>query len=251
MNYANSLKTQLKEEYIQPCNDNCSFCFLNYIEELKSCPIFKDLMPEIIADIIKTVRHQVKTYQKGEFIVHSGDPCNNLKIIVKGQVVSEMIDFRGKSLRIDRLSASDTIASSFIFGTVNKIPVNVIALEETKLLLIPKQSLMGLFCKNDTVLRNFLDVISNRAQKLSEKIKLLGLQSLKGKVAFYLLEQAKRKGCSELMINHSQNELANMFGVSRPSLARVIREIHNEKIIHAIGKRITIINQKALSDFLR
>lgn len=106
-------------------------------------------------------------------------------------------------------------------------------------------------CNENTVLKNYLDIISNRAQHLTKKIKLLGLQSIRGKFANYLLEQVRREGKTKLTIKNSQSELANMFGVSRPSLGRVIRELHNEGIIEAEGRNIRIVDKKTLSGFLK
>lgn len=240
-------KNCFSEKYIQPCNYKCSFCFLNYVDALQSSYIFKDLKPEEIGEIIKQVHHQVKTYKKGELIASSGDRCNSLRIIVQGAAVGEMMDFQGKALQIEKLHAPDTIASAFLFGDNNTLPVDVIAVEETKILLIPRQDLMNLFCNENTVLKNYLDIISNRAQHLTKKIKLLGLHSIRGKFANYLLEQVRREGKTALTIIHSQNELANMFGISRPSLGRVIRELHNEGVIEAEGRNIKIIDKKALS----
>ncbi|MCW3788973.1 MULTISPECIES: Crp/Fnr family transcriptional regulator [Marinilabiliaceae] len=200
---------------------------------------------------MKKVHHQVKTYKKDELIASSGDKCNSLKIIVKGAAVGEMMDFQGKSLRIEELHAPDTIASAFLFGEDNTLPVDVIAVEETKILYIPRQDLMNLFCNENTVLKNYLDIISNRAQKLTKKIKLLGLQSIRGKFANYLLEQVRREGKTEFTLKNSQSELANIFGISRPSLGRVIREMHNEGIIEADGRNIKIVDKKALSGLLK
>ncbi|RKD89788.1 Crp/Fnr family transcriptional regulator [Mangrovibacterium diazotrophicum] len=244
-------KKCFNEKYIQPCNDKCSFCFLNYVDALQSSYIFKDLKSEEIGHIIKKVHHQVKTYKKDELIASSGDKCNSLKIIVKGAAVGEMMDFQGKSLRIEELRAPDTIASAFLFGEDNTLPVDVIAVEETKILFIPRQDLMNLFCNENTVLKNYLDIISNRAQKLTKKIKLLGLQSIRGKFANYLLEQVRREDKTEFTLKNSQSELANIFGVSRPSLGRVIREMHNEGIIEAEGRNIKIVDKKALSGLLK
>ncbi len=240
----------MRGKHIVPCNDKCSFCFLNYVDVLQESYIFKDLKPETIGKIIKEVHHQVKTYQKDELVASSGDICSSLKIIVKGTVVGEMMNFQGKSLRIDKLKAPDIIASAFIFGADNKFPVDVIAVEETKMLLIPRQDLMGLFRKNETILKNYLDIISNRTQKLTRKIKQLGLQSIREKFAHYLLEQVRNEGSYKFEIRNSQSELANMFGIARPSLARVIRELHNEGIIHAKGRHISITDKKALSKLL-
>lgn len=110
---------------------------------------------------------------------------------------------------------------------------------------------MKLFGEQQKILENYLDIISNRSQLLTKKIKLLGLQTIKGKVAHYLLEQVQKDDRTELHIQNSQAELANMFGVSRPSLTRVIREMHKDGIINAVGKQIIIIDKKALSDLLR
>ena len=108
-----------------------------------------------------------------------------------------------------------------------------------------------MFCNENTVLKNYLDIISNRAQKLTKKIKLLGLQSIRGKFANYLLEQVRREGKTEFVLKNSQSELANIFGISRPSLGRVIRELHNEGVIEAEGRNIKIVDKKALSGLLK
>jgi len=240
-----------KKEWIEPCNENCSFCFLNYADALGKNYLFRNLSPEKIGSIIRDIHHQVKKYNKGDLIVSSGEVCSSLMIIVKGSVVGEMLDFQGKILRIEKLDAPNTIASAFMFGENNKFPVDIIALEETKLLLVSKHDLMDLFRKNEIVLKNYLDIISNRTQHLSKQIRLLGLQSIRGKIAHYLLEQVRVEGTTDLKIKNTQNELASMFGVSRPSLARVMRELHNDKIIHAAGKKITILDKPALSALLR
>lgn len=238
------------DESIKPCNTTCSFCFLNYTDTLQANYLFRGLQAEIIGEIIKTIRHQVRSYQKGEIIAYSGDICNILRIIVKGSVVGEMTDFQGKSLRIETLKSPNTIASAFLFGDNNTLPVNITALEETKLLLIRKQDLMELFLKNETILKNYLDIISNRSQLLTKKIRLLGMHSIRGKIAHYFLEQVSKDNTSEFVLKHSQNELANMFGITRPSLARVIREMHNEGIISANGRKIRILDKKAINQQL-
>lgn len=240
-----------KNGRIEPCNNQCSFCFLNYVDVLEKNYLFRNLNTGEVGQIIKSIHHQVKRYEKGDLIAGKGDKCESLRIIVKGAVVGEMTDFQGKILRIEELKAPDTIATAFIFGDNNKLPVNIIALEETKLLLILKQDLINLLTENKIILKNYLDIISNRTQHLSKQIKLLGLQKIRGKIAYYLLEQLSIQGSTDLVIKNTQTELANMFGVSRPSLARVIRELHNDGVISAVGKRITILDKKTLSGFLR
>ncbi|MGC9344084.1 MAG: Crp/Fnr family transcriptional regulator, partial [Bacteroidales bacterium] len=127
----------------------------------------------------------------------------------------------------------------------------ITAMEETRLLLIPREDLVQLFAKNATVLNNFLDIMANRAQFLSRQLKLLGLNSIKGKIAHYLLEQVKKQGSDSIRMMHTQNELSEMFGVARPSIARALKEMNKEKYILARGKNVQIINKSILSSFLK
>lgn len=236
---------------IEPCNSNCSFCFLNYANILEKNYLFKNLSPDEIGQIIRDIHHQVKSYKKGELIASSGEQYNNLYIIVDGGVVGELIDFEGRIIRIEELHAPDTVASAFIFGQNNALPVNITATEATRILSIPRQDLLKLFGKNERVLHNYLDIMANRAQHLSKKIKLLGLQTIRGKIAYYLLELVKKAGTLDLILPNTQNEIAEMFGTTRPSIGRAMREMHSQGIIEARGRKVRIKDNAALSALLR
>ena len=245
------MKEIIENKYIEPCNITCSFCFLNYTDVLSNNYLFRNLSQNEIGKVIRDIHHQVRTYQKGDLIASSDDAYNSLLIIVKGAVVGELIDFEGRVIRIEELRAPDTIASVFIFGDNNRLPVNITALDETRLLAIPRDDLLNLMKKNDRVLNNYLNIIANRAQYLSKKIRLLGLQSIKGKIAHYLLELETKMGSPDIRLPHSQSEIAAMFGVTRPSIGRVFRDMHHQELIQAKGKRVIILDKAALSKLLR
>jgi len=240
-----------KHQEIEPCNSNCSFCYLNYTDALGKNYLFKNLSSAEIGTVIREIHHQVKSFNKGDLVASTGEQYNNLYIIVKGGVVGELIDFEGRTLRIEELRAPDTVASAFIFGQNNSLPVNITAMEETKLLSIPRQDLLKLFRQNERILHNYLDIMANRAQHLSKKIKLLGLQSIRGKIAHYLLELVKKSGSLELVLPNTQNEIADMFGTTRPSIGRAMRDMHSQGIIEAHGRKVKITDKSALSGLLR
>jgi len=246
------LQNEIKNEYwIEPCNDQCSFCFLNYTDILSENYLFRNLSKKEIGLIIRNIHHQVQKCNKGDVIALEGDYYDKLIIIVKGSVVGEMMDFEGRVLRVEQRKSPETVATAFIFGKNNRLPVTITALEETRLLLIPKEDLLALFSQKQLVLKNFLDIMADRAQFLSRQLKLLGLNSIKGKIAHYLLDQVKKQGKDEIKIPHTQNELAEMFGVARPSIARVIKYMDKEKIISAKNKNVIIKDKSKLSELLR
>ncbi len=222
----------------------------NDYSNLERCPFFKGLSNEEISSLMADIHFQVKTYYKGNTIVFAGESANRLLIVLKGSVKGEMVDFSGKTIKIEDIVAPMPLAIAFLFGKENVFPVNVVANEETELLIIPKNSLLQLFQKNETVLINFLNSISNRSQFLSQKIKFLTFQTIKGKIANYLL-QIRKEESKALILDKSQSELAELFGVARPSVGRGIRELHNEKIIEAQGKQIIILDLAALKECLK
>lgn len=241
----------MMKNFIEPCNSSCSFCFLNYADVLSENYLFRNLTTLEISTIIKKTPHQVRAYKKGSMIALEGSEYNSLMLIVKGLVVGEMIDFDGKVLQVERVKAPETVASAFIFGDKNILPLNLIAAEDVKMLLLQKQALLQLFKGNETIMLNFLNILANTTQKLSKKINLLGMQTIKGRIAYYLLEQVKQQKTDKLTIPNTQNELAEMFGVTRPSLSRAMRELNNENYLIVSGKKIEISDKIRLSNLLK
>jgi CRP-like cAMP-binding protein len=214
---------------------------------LSNAPPFRGLTAGEIETILSGVSHRIKRFYEGTLISQSGEPVNSLMIVISGAVKGEMVDYAGRVIKIEDIPAPGALASAFMFGNRNRFPVNVIALSEGELLLIEKPDFLKLLMRNDIILVNFLDMISNRSQFLSEKIKFLNFKTIKGKLAHYILQKAGKER-SSVLLDLTQNDLADFFGVARPSVARAIGELEEEGYIEAKGKNIKIVNRNGLAD---
>jgi CRP/FNR family transcriptional regulator, dissimilatory nitrate respiration regulator len=212
---------------------------------LEFCPLFRGLTIVQIEESLSKVHYQVKQYSKGQIIAMSGDECRSLQILLEGSVKGEMDDFSGKVIKIEDIDAPRPLAVAFLFGMDNRFPVNIVANNDIKLLVISKESVIQLLQINKVILQNYLNVMSNRAQFLSEKLRFLSFRSLKGKLAHYLLHLSKGQAI-EVVLPNSQEELAGMFGVARPSLGRAIRDLHNLGIIRASARYVQILKKDQL-----
>ena len=216
---------------------------------LSQAPVFKGFTPDEIEKIFLKVKYQLKRYKADSMISSSGEPVNSLIIVMNGTVKGEMVDYAGRVIKIEDIQAPGAIASAFMFGNKNWFPVNVTSITDTELLIIEKPEFLKLLKSEDKILVNFLDMISNRSQFLSEKIKYLNFKTIKAKLAQYILQKAGREG-TVVILDKKQNELAEFFGVARPSVARAIHEMEEEGLLIATGKKITIVNRKGLSDLI-
>jgi CRP/FNR family transcriptional regulator, dissimilatory nitrate respiration regulator len=214
---------------------------------LSNSPLFRGLTTGDIETILSGVPHRIKKFQAGSLISQSGEPVNSLMIVITGVVKGEMVDYAGRVIKIEDIPAPGALASAFMFGSRNRFPVNVIAVSDGELLMIEKQYFLELMMRNNIILVNFLDMISNRSQFLSEKIKFLNFNTIKGKLAFYILQKAGEER-SSIILDMTQNELADYFGVARPSVGRALGELEEEGYIEAKGKNINIIDKEGLAD---
>lgn len=214
---------------------------------LSNTPLFRGLTTGEIDTILSVVPYRTKKFQAGSLISQSGEPVNSLIVVISGVVKGEMVDYAGRVIKIEDIPAPGALASAFMFGNRNRFPVNVIAVSDGELLLIEKPDFLKLLMRNDIILVNFLDMISNRSQFLSEKIKFLNFKTIKGKLAHYILQKAGKEKAS-ILLDMTQNELADFFGVARPSVARALGELEEEGYLEAKGKNIKIIDKEGLAD---
>lgn len=212
-------------------------------------PVFRGLTPDTLADILSSIPVRTRKFAAADMIAQSGEEVRSLMIIVSGIVKGEMTDFTGRVIKIEDIPAPGAIAPAFIFGSENRFPVNVIAVSDCELLLIDRKDFMKIMVLNDAILVNFLNMISNRSQFLSEKIKFLNFKTIRGKLAQFLLQRYS-PGEKEINVGMTQSEIADFFGVARPSVARAMGELVREKYINASGKKITIIDHDGLKDLV-
>lgn len=90
---------------------------------------------------------------------------------------------------------------------------------------------------------------ANRTQFLTNRLQLLSIKTIKGKLAHFLLENSSSDG-KPFIINRTQTQLAEFFGVARPSLARSLSEMVQDGIISINKKEYIILNPKGLRELL-
>ncbi len=233
--------------------ESCIKCYkmansINY-QLLTQCPIFRGITEKEVEEMLKKIHFQIKSYPKDEIVVVAGEPVLNLHIIISGSVRGEMIDYSGKTIKIEDVEAPKPLATAFLFGQENKFPVTVTANNEAKILTMPVSEFLKMLQLNTPILKNYLNSISSRAQFLSQKLQFLSFKTIKGKVAHFLLQQAGERFHS-VELKNTQQQLADLFGVTRPSLARVFGEMQKEGLIKIENKTVTLLDKKTLNELI-
>lgn len=217
---------------------------------LSDSQLFKGIEIEEIENLLKEASYSIKKYNKNQRIILRGDKYNKLMIIISGSVRGEMQNFDGKIIKIEDIKAPQAVASGFLFGNKTIAPVDITTNENSQILFISKRSVLNMMQNNSTFLNNFLASVSAKTQFLSQKLWILSFKTIKEKLAYYILDQSNnddKKICNRL----SQQTLADYFGVTRPSLSRIIGEFVSDNIIKVSRKKISILNKEKLLQLIK
>lgn len=211
---------------------------------LELCPVCGNI-PESEREAFLTGLNAVtKIYKKGNYISRQGDTVNSLYMLLKGKVKTEMITESGGILGVETIIAPRPLAPAFLFAENNRFPVDVVALEDCEVVLIPKASVMQQLATNEKFLKSYMAFNANRTQFLSERLQLLSIKTIKGKLAYYIIQ---RTVGDTFHLESNQTELAEYFGVARPSLARSFSQMVEEGTITREGE---ILNADKLKSYL-
>lgn len=218
-------------------------------EILCQSPVFRGLQPAILQELFQQIHFQIKQFRKDELIVSAGEICDRLYILQLGSVKAEMSDYSGKTIKIEDIEAPNPLATAFLFGRNNKFPVTVVANCDVTIISIPKPEFTKLLQHNTSILNNYLNAISTRTQFLSQKLKFLSFRTIRQKIAHYLLELAGDR-LAVVELPHSQSQMADFFGVARPSLARTLGEMCRDGYIEVNRRSIRILDKERMNQLL-
>ncbi len=209
----------------------------------KKCSLFKGLSDKDLDSL--NFNYQIKKYNKGEYIAFKGDQIDNYMLVKEGEIVAEMQKVNGKVVRVETLLSTREIAPAFVFGRNNQFPVDIYANTYTEVVFISKFDLLELLQSNKKTLENILNSFSNKTQFLSQRLWFAN-KTIEEKLASYLIENSKD---DIVNLKVSIKDLAELFGVSRPSLSRVIVSWVEEGFLERINnKTLKILNKDLLID---
>ncbi len=217
-------------------------------EILRKMTLFNGLSGGEIEHLISSVVYNLLDFPKDKLIVMRGEKCDKLMLLLSGSVKGEMSNYSTKTINIERIIPPVAIASAFIFAKKNQYPVDIITSEDSRILVLPKKSVLKMFETSSIFLKNFLEEISNKAFFLTEKIDFISFKTIREKLALYFLKYEKD---NKLVFNETIEELSGFFGVTRPSLSREIKNMINDRLIEKNNYEINILAKDKLVEIIR
>ena len=196
------------------------------MEELKRIKLFAGCSDEALERLLKSPCRR-QEYPAGRRMLNAGDPCRALMVLVEGQAEARMTGEEGREVLVDHLKAPMLLAPAFLFATPNIVPVEVNAMTDCVVWHINREAFLGFMQHEPTVLRAFLEVLSQRGHFLSGKMRTFAVNGLRNRILEYLDANGSITSVAAA---------AEQLGATRPSLSRVLSEMVSEGLITKDGK---------------
>jgi CRP-like cAMP-binding protein len=214
-----------------------------FLDEAKSLQELKNL-----SDSAK-----LKVFKKKELIYTEGNNPNYLFLLQSGKVKSFRAHEYGKELIISLQKEGDFFGYTAL---LDETPYNesAEALEDSSVVLIPKEDFYALLNNNHGVMKRFVRLLSNEIQEKEEQLLKMAYSSVKKRVAEALVKlqkQYQQNSKDVFSISISREDLANIVGTATESLIRTLSDFKHENLIEIKGSNISIKDIQKLELYIK
>jgi CRP/FNR family transcriptional regulator/CRP/FNR family cyclic AMP-dependent transcriptional regulator len=216
---------------------------LTYVDFLKNVPLFSELDDEELQQLASVMREQ--HYKKHTTIVHVDDPGSALYILKNGLVKVTIEDQNGDEMTLRMLYPTDFFGDMSLLDGMPR-SATVTTQEASEVLTMSREHFLDIIEKSPKMLLKMTAMLSKRLRKTNELIHSLAFFDVYGKVARMLLNLAAERGRvteqgTVIDMRLTQQELAELAGMTRETMARTLREFQQAGCIRVESGIISIL----------
>lgn len=191
-----------------------------------------------------------RTYRKGDAIFHKEDEGQSLFIVEEGSVRIYVPSLQGADLTLAVLGPGDFFGDlSLLDGQPRSAGAD--AMQDTHALILERSDFIELMSSRPEAALAVMSVVAKRLRETDEMAADLAFLDVAGRLAKKLLELAASHGVQRedgtlVDVNITQEQLANMIGVTRESVNRNLGQFKDLGLIANQGRRIVLRNPEGL-----
>ena len=168
---------------------------------------------------------KMKYLYKDEVLFREKDICKEIGVVIEGTIIIKSFNKDGKEIVFAKINNDEIFGHNLLFSKDKHYKGDVIALKDTKLMLIDKTHLLNILQNNKEFLIEYLSKEANNTKDLNTRIKVLTQGTIEDKLLYYL---NSNKGEIEYT---TITDLSKELNVQRETLSRTITKLTKKKVI--------------------
>ena len=201
--------------------------------------LFDKLSVREVCELLSPLDLTLKEYHKDEIIYSPTSFEMKVGFVISGECIAVKKHEGFDDIPLNSMVPGASFGVLTCFTNIKEYPTYIIAIKDSLVAFLSKESIIKLVKKNGTVALNILNFMGNRINFLNDKISSFSSPSIEIKLATFLLQEYRKNGDN---IKISKVSLAKTLGTGRASVYRTIDKLKNEGIIECNAKFIKILN---------
>lgn len=214
-------------------------------DTLLQLPLFQGLAQEDLTCILGKVKLHFTKYKAGEVILRADTPCDRFMFILKGEVACSTSPSDASYSFTEYFQAPHLIEPQSMFGMNTTYVSTYVARDEVHTVSISKAFVMSELFKYDIFRLNYMNVISNRAQNLNNRLWSKTEESLEKRIAGFILTHVERPA-GEKVLKIKMEELAIIVNDTRMGVSKALNGMQEDGVLELHRGEIVIPNVEKL-----
>lgn len=222
------------------------------IKVIKDNQLFENISEEEIMHILKCGNAFIAEYEDNQTVFQKDNTIKKLGIVINGQFNIVSQKYNGTRVIVTALEQNDLFGEALAFSSAKTTPYDLVSSGSSKALIIPYNIFFNM-CQescnfHNTLINNMLTILSDKIVMLNNKMHILNAETLKGRIAVYLLTLHKKTKSMIFDMPMKRQELADFLNVKRPSLSRELSNMQQDNIIDVYRSTVKIIDIERLKE---
>lgn len=212
---------------------------MSHVRTLPDTPLLAGIPADAREGLLEELGAFELSCRKGDSFRRAGDEMDCFPVVVRGRVQATM-PRDGQDCIVATFGEGESFAEAVPL-TLKRCPVDMRALEDTRVLCIPAGQLAA--CENSwaAMLRaNIAIEMSKKVSVLSQTLAVLGERRLSDRVLAHLRTLPAADDGS-VTVPYGRREWAGVLRVAEKSLTRELKHMQEAGLITVKGRRVTIL----------
>lgn len=215
---------------------------------LDCCPICSGLSPDSLTSIALIAAE--KSFEKHQFLMQEGEASQGFFLVLEGKVRVYKTSPAGREKVLLIAEAGMTFGEDALFGEGNFLEMAV-ALQKTKVLLIPRKEFLELLSKNPGLSFQVMEALSMWIKRLCSSVEDVAFLSARDKTARFLHDLYVKTSSSEVELPAKKKEIADQLGLAPETFSRTLHEFSEQNVINMDRRKIKILDPEFLEELSR
>ena len=189
---------------------------------------------------------RLHVYHRGETVFSEGDAPEHFCSVVRGRVKVFKMTPSGKDVILEIFGAGDPLGAVAAYDG-HPFPASAVAIEDSQVLLVPRQAFFALLEQHPTLVRGLLSGLTHRLAELAFRMAELSGGRVEPRFARLFLKLAGEQGRPErggtfIPVQLSRQELADMTGTTIETSIRIMSRWGKQRIVLTEREGFLVLN---------